>query len=120
MILIGLALAIIASFGLAKILADWDLEGIGIACVIFSSVALVIALIAVPIFYTHGMSEVADYKAFQDTQCLVRTGKTSLGEDYITAKKIVINERLVKARYWNKTIFGIYIPDELAELPYLE
>lgn len=49
MILIGLALAIIASFGLAKILADWDLEGIGIACVIFSSVALVIALIAVPI-----------------------------------------------------------------------
>jgi hypothetical protein len=87
---------------------------------LFSTVTI-IALILLPISYYNGKAEIKRYYALKQTIEDSRKKEISDIERAALTKEIAeYNADLASVKYWNDTIFDIYIPDELAELDYLK
>ncbi|WP_310876955.1 hypothetical protein [Priestia megaterium] len=121
--LIGLALSTVVFYLLTVKLGNEgsDLDVFTFIGAMLSGVCLVVALIILPIQYNSGKAEVERYKALKVTIEESRKSEISDIERAALTKKIAdYNADIASVRYWNNTTFGIYIPDELAELEYLK
>ena len=84
-------------------------------------VILIAALVFWPISYYSSKAEVDRYYALERSLEESRSGNVSDVERAAVTNEIIdYNKDLASVRYWNKSIFDIYIYDGLAELPYLK
>lgn len=87
---------------------------------IFGS-CLIFALVLLPIFYYSTKAEVNRYYALKETIEVSRNSDISELERATLASEIAkYNKDLASIKFWNDTIFDIYIYDGLAELEYLK
>ena len=113
-------LAILAVLGFIWYKFDEWNEFAFTACVITAGL-LVVSLISLPISYYSGMAEIERYHALKESYENSRNQEVSEYERATIAQKVAeYNADIASVRYWNDTIFDIFIPDELAELDYLE
>jgi hypothetical protein len=90
---------------------------IGVTATGFGGVALFIQLMCWPAYYYNDISSIQQYHAAKQTIAQARTTNTSeLERAALTTKIIEVNSWLANAKYWNDSIFDIYIPDEVEEL----
>jgi hypothetical protein len=88
---------------------------------VLSGFALFAALLVWPLNYYGTKEEIAEYHAIKATMQEARRGNTSeIERAALTNKIIETNQWVVNAQYWNKTIFDIYIPDEVEQLELLK
>lgn len=93
----------------------------GVIMSVLFGIALIGALITLPINYHSTKAEVDRYHALKETIEKSRNGEASEVERAALAQEIAeYNKGLASFKYWNETIFDIYIYDGLAELEYLE
>lgn len=82
-----------------------------------SVLLLGICLIALPFNHYSGNAEIQRYYALKESYESSRSEKISEFERATIAQKIAeYNADIASVKYWNGTIFDIFIPDELAEL----
>lgn len=97
----------------------WDFTG-NIISIIFG-IILVATLITLPLSYYDTKAEVERYYAFKETIENSRSGNMSEFERAALINEIAnYNKKLASVKYWNDTIFDIFIYDGLAELEFLE
>lgn len=98
-----------------------SLEFTGELLVVFLIIILVVGLILIPITRIGFNAEIERYNAFKETLENARLEEMSELERATIVDKIADwNMDIAKTRYWNKTIFGIYIPDEVTELEFIK
>lgn len=86
-----------------------------------SGVILAILLIMLPICYYSDLAWIEKYHAFKVTVEEARKSNISEIERAAILQDIAVwNQDVASAKYWNKTIFDIYIPDEVEALEMLE
>jgi uncharacterized membrane protein len=118
LILIGLASI---CFGGLLVLRLWDHFNLDLLVVVsvMSGVLLVLCLISWPIAYFDGRSEIRKYHALKSSIMKARENN-DVERTAIYLKVMEYNEGLATTKYWNNTIFDIWTPDELANLPFIE
>lgn len=95
--------------------SDWDI--LGIMGVFIFGTLLVVGLIILPINYYSGLAEIERYHALKNSIEESRKDNMSEVERAALVNKIAeYNADIASTRYWNNTVFDIFIPDELAEL----
>jgi hypothetical protein len=98
---------------------EWN--GFALASSFVFSFATIIALIILPISYYDGKAGIKRYYALKQTiEDSRKNGISDVERAALTKKIAEYNADLASVKYWNDTIFDIYIPDELAELDYLK
>lgn len=115
-ILIGLAILVIVG---AFLMSDYDYEDMGFGIFIMSLICLLIALIIWPVSYYDNMAQIEKYYALERTLESSRE-KEQLEDAALMLKVVENNTTLASLKYWNKTIFDIYIPDEIENLKELK
>lgn len=66
-------------------------------------------------------STISQYNAIKETIEETRENETSSIERATLTQNIIeVNQEIASYRYWNETIFHLFIPDKLAELEYLK
>lgn len=97
------------------------LEFIGEILVPFLIIVLVIGLIFIPIVRIGFNADIERYHAFKQTLENARLEDMSeLERATILIKIADWNMDIANAKHWDKTIFGIYIPDEVTELEFIK
>ncbi len=116
MIIIFIVLGLLTIGGIIKhSFNGWEVSGFLIS--IISGVALVIALIVLPVNFNSIKSDINQYNIIKQTILESRTENISdIERAALTTKIIETNQWLVNTQYWNETIFDIYIPDEIMKL----
>ncbi|WP_368900777.1 hypothetical protein [Oceanobacillus oncorhynchi] len=121
-ILIGLAILTVIGLIIIRYssyISNWDTVGFFITMI--SGVLLAISLIVLPLNYYGTKAEVDRYNALQETIENSRSGDMSdIERAALTSEIADYNKDLASIKYWNNTIFDIYIYDGLAELEFLE
>lgn len=100
---------------------DESFWGMGIA--VFGGTFLAAALLSLAVGRGGGYEDVARYHAFQKTLTTARANGdvTSAVERAAIQREVVAwNCKLAGARFWNNTVFDIWVVDEFAALPDLE
>jgi hypothetical protein len=98
---------------------EWNDLALGLSFLF--SLVTIIALIILPISYYDGKAEIKRYYALKQTiEDSRKNGISDVERAALTKKIAEYNADLANVKYWNDTIFDIYIPDELAELDYLK
>lgn len=105
-------------------LSAWCLEHVNnsewetffMAICIVSIAILFVGIIGLPIKHFDINSEIAQYKAVQMTLTASREDLKPIERISVTLKIIELNEKFAKYRYFNRTIFGLWIPDEVDSL----
>jgi hypothetical protein len=116
MILIMIGLVILIGIGI-KLGTTYDYEGFGVGIAVLSGVVLFVALLFLPANYFREVSNINDYYAVKST--IEESRKNDISEierAALTTKIIETNEWLANVQYWNKTIFDIYVPNEVMNL----
>lgn len=120
--LIIIALCIVCALGLVllhKTCGEWS-EFLGVILAMFAGIALLIAIVALPVNRAKYKSDIQQYHAFEQTITTARQSGASEAERTAILMQITKwNQKLASARYWNDTLFDIWIPDEYAKLPLL-
>lgn len=84
---------------------------------ILCAICLFIVLITLPLSHYEVKEFIAKYEVTQETLNVTRAvGGDDLERIAIQHKVIEINQTLAGYKYWNSTIFDIWIPDEIEEL----
>lgn len=107
---VGYFIAIYAeAYGGMELLGQFMAYG-GVAC-------LTIALIIWPLNYSGTEAEVERYHALKQSLENARSAEASeLERAAITQQIVEYNKDLASVKYWNETIFDVFISDDLAEL----
>lgn len=93
------------------------LEILGEILLIWLVIVLIIAIVSIPFIRLSYKAEIGRYNAFKQSLENARLEDMSEAERATILIKIADwNMDIAKTRYWNRTIFGIYIPDEVTEL----
>jgi len=80
-------------------------------------VALIVAITLIPFIRADFKNQIVRYDAFKQSLKNARLEDMNELEGATILNKITEwNMDIESAKYWNKTIFGIYIPDEVTEL----
>jgi hypothetical protein len=96
-------------------------EELGLFMGIISGITLLVALIVIPINRASHYDEIQQYNAVKMTIEESRKSNISDIERAAIINKIASwNAKIASLRYWNDTIFDIYIPDEATKLEYLK
>jgi len=90
-------------------------EFIPAVLVMVSGIGLFASLICLPISYYGIKAEICEFRATQET-ILANQSKQILERAAISQKIIEQNQWLAKNKYWNGTLFDIWIPDEITEM----
>jgi hypothetical protein len=79
---------------------------------------LCVAIFALPIEYYSAKSKIAEYKSVQTTLENARENKNANPYEIAAIQQKVVdsNKWLANKQYWNDTILGWYIPDEVDDL----
>lgn len=98
-----------------------SLNTVGQVIAVFSGIVLLVALIALPVNYYSTKAEVDRYHALKETIEEARRGEVSEIERAALIQEIAgYNKDLASAKFWNDTLFDIYIFDGLTELEFLK
>lgn len=119
--IIIIGLAVLVGIGVLFLKYSYEYEELGIVITVFAGIVLLVVGGVFPASYYGHLSDIQRYEAFKVTIANARSNGASEAER--TAILIQItkwNEDLASAKYWNKTVFDIWIPDQYAELPFLE
>lgn len=120
LILSGLTLILILGIVLKRKLS-WRYDWIGIALTMLSGILLGTALFMLLVNHYSGKEGIEKYYALKETIEISRKNKATDIERASLVKEIAeCNKDLASFRYYNDTIFDIFIPDELAQLPNLK
>lgn len=93
----------------------------GFPLAVFSGLILFFSLIVLPISISSYKGEIQQYYATKETITESRKNNVSEVERAALIKVIIdTNNEIASLRYWNNTIFDIYIPDEITKLEYLK
>ena len=115
-ILISLTLLIVLGIFLLRKYNEWNAGVAGLLLITFSGMILIIALISL---ITNPMEVKSDINKFLVTGVTIEIARKA-GVDVENAaiqhKIIESNQWLVKEQYYNSTIFGLWIPDEVDNL----
>lgn len=122
LLLVTLVVLLTGSISLIVFLDDWyRWHDVGVISTVIISAILGLFLIVWPINYYSDESSVVQYNAAKRTIQIARhNGTDSVETAALTSKIISINNDLANAKYWNKTVFDWFIPDNYANLPYLK
>ena len=118
-ILIILGMLTIGGIWLDRVSCKYD--AIGFVAAMLCGVLLAAALIMLPLNYYNTIADIQEYKAFKET--VEEARKTNISEIERAAILQDIakwNQYTANAKYWNKSIFDIYIPDEVENLEMLK
>lgn len=123
LILVGSLLLTIISIILLKrvsYLSDWDTV-LFISSLVFGAI-FTLALIALPFSYYSSKAEVERYYILKETieQSHSNHQISDLERAALTTQITEYNKDLASVKFWNESIFDIYIYDGLAELDYLK
>lgn len=117
MIFIFIALTVLLIIGIMLSRSYRYDECLGFMLVTMSSMILIISLIILPLNYYGTKSEIVQYYITKATIDQAREQSISdIERAALTTKIVEINQWLAGVKYWNETIFDIYIPDEIMGL----
>lgn len=117
-ILIILAVLFVVGVYLAS---GYEYDGIGLALAGVCGIILFFALSILPLNYYGTKGQIVEYQAIKTSIEDARQGNISEIERAALATKIITtNQWVASSQYWNKTIFDIYIPDEVEQLELLK
>lgn len=112
--LIIIAYCILKLFSKVPIGKFWNY--ITIVSVIFVGMSLVI----LPFSRMRHSAKIQQYNILKTTLSDLKKQEDGLKSTFISQEIITINKELAASKYWNNTIFDIYILDEYANLPYIK
>ncbi|MBT7930169.1 hypothetical protein HN682_09690 [Candidatus Peregrinibacteria bacterium] len=122
-ILIGTILAVV--LGVILIVACWDDcnygMGVGLGITIVSGFVLVILVIAFPMERMEAKRLMRNVATTQET--IDEARKDSFGNVErmaLTRDMISLNKEIVNAKYWNTTVWDIWIPDYVEQIEMLK
>lgn len=88
---------------------------IGIPIVVLSAVFIILVL-ALPAKRMEEKGEIRNYFAVKAVIESARAGGNSVESATLLSEVIKTNKWLVNSRYWNESVWDIYIPDKVMEL----
>lgn len=112
--LIIIAYCILKLFSKVPIGKFWNY--VTIISVIFVGISLVI----LPFSRMTYSSKIQQYNIFKTTLYGLKKQEDGLKSTFISQEIITINKELAASKYWNETIFDIYILDDYANLSYIK
>ena len=115
-ILISLMLLIVLGIFLLRKDNEWNTGVVGAILIAFPSVILIIALILLIINPMEVKSNINKFLVTGVTIEIARKAGVDVENAAIQHKIIESNQWLVKEQYYNSTIFGLWIPDEIDNL----
>ena len=118
-----LILAIVGVFVLGWLLAtqaDDLFEIAGVIVMVISGLMLFMALIAIPITHWETKGEIQQFRATESTIAQARAKGEKIETAAFMLEIAKNNQWLANVQYWNKTIFGYAIPDEVETLKPLQ
>jgi len=121
--LIIIALSVICVLGTIvahRASPEW-LELLSGILAMFAGIGLLIAIVYLPMNRAGCKNDIQRYHAFKQTIAKARQAGASEAERTAILMQITEwNQDLASARFWNDTVFDIWIPDEYVKLPPLE
>ena len=87
----------------------------GFAFIMVGGICFVVGMIAIPVTHWDINSEIQQFKSVELSITQART-KLDIESAAIYMKIVDANKWLAKKKYWNKTLFDIWIPDEVDDL----
>lgn len=114
LLIILFVVIIVLGLLMARFSNNNDNLGIFIFCI--GAICLFTVLLVLPIFYYEKMAEINEYNALKTTVTEFRGQNHNVERAAIILEVTKMNMKIANAKYWNDTIFDIYIPDEFAEL----
>ena len=122
-ILQSLVVFIIIGIVIAYIALDHNYDFVGSTAIVislFAGIGLLIALICIPCERMGIRAEIEAYYAMQKTIENARENGDELEKATLVNKLIELNQGLAKYSYYNRTVWDIWIPDEIEELELLK
>ena len=117
MIIIGLAIAMIAGWLICRYTS---LEELGLLLMIIPCVVLGSILICWPMVYMEYGSQVQAYHATKRTIANIRKPGAEIERAALVHKIAKVNEDLAIAKFWNNSVFDVFVPDEITKLEELK
>lgn len=100
-----------------RLMQDYRHETLGFTMWLTAITALGICAVVGPVFYCSTISEVEEFKATRATIEASREGEVDILERAALQQKIIdSNQWLANRQFWNKTILGPLVPDEVMDL----
>ena len=116
LIIIILSVLIVAGVVLARS-GDYNnapfLKDLGAFCFIISGLALVVVIILIPVNKMHVESNIVKLKEVQRVIETARESDLELESAAFQLKIADWNQWLAGQKYWNGTVFGLWIPDKI-------
>lgn len=120
-LLIILGVIAVVSFVLREVFYDLDaLDILFFAIGVLSTLALLLALVILPINYLVYTGDIAEYHATQQTIEQARKNGDELEKATIQNKIINMNAWVASSQYYNTTWLGLWIPDDVMKLEPLQ
>ena len=116
--IILLGLVVILAIGIVLLKCSDDLtvgEMIGAVLTAAGGILFLAAMITLPVIHWDINSEIQQFKSVESSITQART-KLDIESAAIYVKIIDSNKWLVDKKYWNETLFDIWIPDEVEDL----
>jgi len=115
-ILLGLVVMLVIGIVLLVYFNDSETcEMAGFALTIVGSICFLVAMIMFPVTHLGVNSEIQQFKSVELSITQART-KLDIESAAIYVKIIDANKWLANKKYWNGTLFDIWIPDEIEDL----
>jgi hypothetical protein len=115
-IIISLALLIVLGIFLLYKEHEWSTGVVGVLLMAFSGIFLIICLISLIVNPMDVKSNINKFLATKITIETARKTGVNIENAAIQHKIIESNQWLAKKQYYNSTMFGLWIPDEIDNL----
>jgi hypothetical protein len=83
---------------------------------LISSIVFIFTIIVGSGIYASYKPRIIEYNNFKNSVEDLKKQEEGLRSTFISMKIIEINESILKAKYWNETVFGLFVSDEYAGL----
>lgn len=94
--------------------------GIGEGLIFFGGITLAISLIIIPMHHMSTHSQIVKFNSLEDTIENARNNEMYFETVSMQRRIAKKNEWLSTQKYWNDSVFDIWIPDEVEKLEPLE
>lgn len=121
LILFGLIALLVAGLVLQAV-GGWDWSGVGFMTASVGGVGLVVGLVLLPVLRSEGLARVEAFRATKLTIERARLQADSIGVEFPIESVAILGEIarhnawLAAQKYWNRSLFDIWIPDAVEEL----
>jgi len=110
---------ILLLFGIISVKRKWY-DAIPFFSIAFGGIGLAICLILLPANRYRVLGQIAQYNATKETICNARAKGINIENAALQLKIIEINRELANVKYYNTTIFKLWIPNEVDDLEFIK